>query len=61
MAEALTALIAYARQLGFATLVADIEPDNLPSQRLFERLGFVWQQDGCYRPALGEGITADRG
>ncbi|CAB5704635.1 Acetyltransferase (GNAT) family [Aeromonas hydrophila] len=61
MAEALTALIAYARRLGLATLVADIEPDNLPSQRLFERLGFVWQQDTCYRLALGEGITADRG
>ncbi|MCR6739320.1 GNAT family N-acetyltransferase [Aeromonas dhakensis] len=61
MAEALTALIAYARQLGLATLLADIEPDNLPSQRLFRRLGFVWQQDGCYRLALGEGITADRG
>lgn len=60
MAEALTALIAYARQLGIATLVADIEPDNLPSQRLFRRLGFVWQQATCYRLSL-EGITADRG
>ncbi|WP_429076059.1 GNAT family N-acetyltransferase [Aeromonas hydrophila] len=59
MAEALTALIAYARQLGLATLVADIEPDNLPSQRLFRRLGFVWQQDSCYRLSL-ERITPDR-
>ncbi|MCR3903995.1 GNAT family N-acetyltransferase [Aeromonas hydrophila] len=60
MAEALTALIAYARQLGIATLVADIEPDNLPSQRLFRRLGFVWQQATCYRLSL-EKITPDRG
>jgi RimJ/RimL family protein N-acetyltransferase len=60
MAEALTALIAYARQLGLATLVADIEPDNLPSQRLFRRLGFVWQQATCYRLSL-EGITPDHG
>lgn len=59
MAEALTALIAYARQLGLATLVADIEPDNLPSQRLFRRLGFVWQQASCYRLSL-ERITPDR-
>ncbi|WP_326510922.1 GNAT family N-acetyltransferase [Aeromonas caviae] len=59
MAEALTALIAYARQLGLATLLADIEPDNLPSQRLFRRLGFVWQQDTCYRLSL-ERITPDR-
>ncbi len=42
MGEALSALIAYARQLGIVTLLADIEPDNLPSQRLFERLGFIW-------------------
>jgi len=60
MAEALTALIAYARQLGIATLLADIEPDNLPSQRLFGRLGFVWQQATCYRLSL-EGVTPDRG
>ncbi len=60
MAEALTALIAYARQLGIATLVADIEPDNLPSQRLFRRLGFVWQQATCYCLSL-EGVTPDHG
>lgn len=60
MAEALTALIAYARQLGITTLLADIEPDNLPSQRLFRRLGFVWQQASCYRLSL-ERITPDRG
>ncbi|MFQ2893840.1 GNAT family N-acetyltransferase [Aeromonas caviae] len=60
MGEALSALIAYARQLGIVTLLADIEPDNLPSQRLFERLGFIWQQDTCYRLLLGEEITPDR-
>lgn len=60
VAQMLTALIAYARQLGIATLVADIEPDNLPSQRLFRRLGFVWQQATCYRLSL-EGITPDHG
>jgi RimJ/RimL family protein N-acetyltransferase len=60
MGEALSALIAYARQLGIITLLADIEPNNLPSQRLFERLGFIWQQDTSYRLLLGEGITPDR-
>ncbi|MCY9812199.1 GNAT family N-acetyltransferase [Aeromonas caviae] len=60
MGEALSALIVYARQLGIVTLLADIEPDNLPSQRLFERLGFIWQQDTCYRLLLGEEITPDR-
>ncbi|HAU4889030.1 GNAT family N-acetyltransferase [Aeromonas hydrophila] len=60
MAEALTALIAYARQLGIVTLLADIEPDNLPSQRLFRRLGFVWQQASCYCLSL-EGVTPDHG
>ncbi|MFM4651127.1 hypothetical protein [Aeromonas bivalvium] len=47
----------YAGELGIHTLLADIEPENGPSQRL----DFVWQQDTCYRLPLGEGITPDRG
>ena len=60
MFEALSAVTGYAGELGIRTLLADIEPDNLPSQRLFERLGFIWQQDTSYRLLLGEGITPDR-
>ncbi|MFM4720888.1 GNAT family N-acetyltransferase [Aeromonas bivalvium] len=61
MGEALSAVTGYAGELGIHTLLADIEPENGPSQRLFRRLGFVWQQDTCYRLPLGEGITPDRG
>ncbi len=58
---AASAVTGYAGELGIHTLLADIEPENGPSQRLFRRLGFVWQQDTCYRLPLGEGITPDRG
>ncbi|UBO74364.1 GNAT family N-acetyltransferase [Aeromonas rivuli] len=57
MDEALGAVMAVARELGIATLLADIEPDNLPSQRLFRRLGFIWQRGTYYRLRLDEGIT----
>ncbi|MFM4833846.1 GNAT family N-acetyltransferase [Aeromonas media] len=49
MFEALSAVTGYAGELGIRTLLADIEPDNLPSQRLFRRLDFVWQQGTLYR------------
>lgn len=49
MFEALSAVMEYAGELGIRTLLADIEPDNLPSQRLFRRLDFVWQQGTLYR------------
>lgn len=49
MGEALSAVMEYAGELGIHTLLADIEPDNLPSQRLFRRLDFVWQQGTLYR------------
>ncbi len=61
MGEALTAVMEYARELGIHTLLADIEPENLPSQRLFGRLGFVWQGETRYRLLLGEGFRPDRG
>ncbi|NEX88087.1 GNAT family N-acetyltransferase [Aeromonas rivipollensis] len=56
MGEALTAVMGYAGELGIHTLLADIEPGNLPSQRLFRRLGFVWQQGTLYRLERQEGI-----
>ena len=49
MFEALSAVTGYAGELDIRTLLADIEPDNLPSQRLFRRLDFVWQQGTLYR------------
>ncbi|MCV3289950.1 GNAT family N-acetyltransferase [Aeromonas media] len=49
MFEALSAVMEYAGELGIRTLLADIEPENLPSQRLFRRLDFVWQQGTLYR------------
>ncbi len=61
MGEALTAVMGYARELGIHSLLADIEPQNLLSQRLFGRLGFVWQGETHYRLSLGEGIRPDRG
>ena len=61
MGEALTAVMEYAGELGIHTLLADIEPENLPSQRLFGRLGFVWQGETRYRLLLGEGVRPDRG
>ena len=56
MGEALTAVMGYAGELGIHTLLADIEPGNLPSQRLFRRLGFVWQQGTLDRLERQEGI-----
>ena len=56
MGEALTAVMEYAGELGIHTLLADIEPGNLPSQRLLRRLGFVWQQGTLYRLERQEGI-----
>ncbi|WP_246876907.1 GNAT family N-acetyltransferase [Aeromonas sp. SrichE-2G] len=61
MGEALTAVMGYAREIGIHSLLADIEPQNLPSQRLFGRLGFVWQGETRYRLLLGEGFRPDRG
>ncbi|WP_434664535.1 GNAT family N-acetyltransferase [Aeromonas sp. NJAU223] len=61
MGEALGALLELARELGLTTLLADIDPDNLPSQRLFRRLGFVWLGDSHYRLGLGERIRGYRG
>ncbi|MFM4670555.1 GNAT family N-acetyltransferase [Aeromonas media] len=49
MGEALSAVMEYAGELGIRTLLADIEPENLPSQRLFRRMDFVWQQGTLYR------------
>lgn len=60
MGEALSAVTGYAGELGIHTLLADIEPENLPSQRLFRRLGFVWQRDTHYRLRLDEVITRSR-
>ena len=56
MREALSAVMGYAGELGIHTLLADIEPENLPSQRLFRRLGFVWQQGTLYRLERHAGI-----
>ena len=50
----------FARELGITTLLADIEPENLPSQELFRRLGFVWQRDTYYQLRLDEGIRGCR-
>jgi ribosomal-protein-alanine N-acetyltransferase len=61
MGEALTCLMEYAGQLGIATLLADIESDNLPSQRLFRRLDFVWLRDTYYQRRLADVITGCRG
>ncbi|MDM5090870.1 GNAT family N-acetyltransferase [Aeromonas bestiarum] len=61
MGEALNCLMEYAGQLGIATLLADIEPDNQPSQRLFRRLGFVWLRDTHYQRRLADVITGCRG
>ncbi|KFN20702.1 GNAT family acetyltransferase [Aeromonas bestiarum] len=61
MGEALNCLMEYAGQLGIVTLLADIEPDNQPSQRLFRRLGFVWQRDTHYQRRLADVITGCRG
>lgn len=60
MDEALSAVTGYAGGLGIHTLLADIEPENLPSQRLFRRLGFVWQRDTHYLLRLDEVITRSR-
>lgn len=60
MGEALGALMGFARELGITTLLADIEPENLPSQELFRRLGFVWQRDTYYQLRLDEGIRGCR-
>lgn len=60
MGEALLALMALARTLGIRILLADIEPENEPSQRLFRRLGFVWQRDTYYQLRLNDGIRGCR-
>ncbi|MGY6039249.1 GNAT family N-acetyltransferase [Aeromonas sp. AE23HZ002T15] len=60
MGEALGALMGFARELGLTTLQADIAPENLPSQRLFRRLGFVWQQDTYYQLKLADEIRGYR-
>lgn len=60
MGEALGALMGFARELGLTTLLADIAPENLPSQRLFRRLGFVWQGDTHYRLRLADRIRGCR-
>lgn len=50
MSEALRALMVHARYtLGLRVLLADIDADNLRSQRLFTALGFDRQPDGLYR------------
>nr|WP_312026126.1 GNAT family N-acetyltransferase [Sphingomicrobium flavum] len=41
-AEAMHALIDYLRERGVPHLIADIEPDNIGSIRLMEKLGFSW-------------------
>lgn len=53
MAEALVALLAHARDdLRLRWLLADIDADNLRSQRLFARLGFVARPPGPWRLRL---------
>lgn len=53
MSEALRALIAHAQAaLGLHTLLADIDADNLRSQRLFTALGFDPRPDGLYQCRL---------
>jgi phosphinothricin acetyltransferase len=43
----MTALIAEAKKLGFHTIVAGIDAENLPSIRLHERLGF--REVACFK------------
>lgn len=53
MSEALRALMAHAAgPLGLRTLLADIDADNLRSQRLFTALGFDPRPDGPYQCRL---------
>lgn len=53
MSEALRALMAHAAgTLGLHTLLADIDADNLRSQRLFGALGFDRRPDGLYQCRL---------
>ena len=53
MSEALRALMAHAAgTLGLHTLLADIDADNLRSQRLFSALGFDPRPDGLYQCTL---------
>lgn len=53
MSEALRALMAHAAgTLGLRTLLADIDADNLRSQRLFAALGFDPRPDGLYQCRL---------
>lgn len=60
MGEALGALMEFAQGLGLTTLLADIDQENGPSQRLFRRLGFVWQGNTHYRLRLDEGLRGCR-
>lgn len=53
MAEALRALVAHARDgLHLRLLLADIDEDNLRSQRLFTRLGFLARPPGPWQLRL---------